>query len=67
MPIFEYVCNDCGKTFEELVSSSSERLACPSCQSTNTLKLLSVFAASTGSGRSAGPACGRSECGSGFS
>lgn len=68
MPIFEYQCRDCGRKFEELVSSADEPIACPSCHSANTLKLLSVFAASVPSGGTAmNTACGRAGCGSGFS
>ena len=67
MPIFEYACNDCGKKFEELVNSGSEKMVCPSCQSTNTLKLISVFAATSTASQSAGSACSRPGCGSGFS
>jgi putative FmdB family regulatory protein len=32
MPIFEYVCRDCGAKFEKLVlKPASEKVACPSC------------------------------------
>lgn len=32
MPIFEYVCEDCGTSFEKLVrSSSAGEISCPSC------------------------------------
>ena len=40
MPIFEYECRDCGRTFEAFVTT--ERTAgCPACQSTHLTKLLS--------------------------
>ncbi|MBD3257775.1 zinc ribbon domain-containing protein [candidate division GN15 bacterium] len=65
MPIFEYKCNDCDETFEELVSSKDSAVPCPKCGSSNTHKLLSVFAASGGSW-SAAPSCGGGGCGSGF-
>lgn len=68
MPIFEYICRDCGSRFELLRSADSvEPVKCPSCGSTKTDKLLSAFASqvsgSTGSG-SSGSGCGG---GSGFS
>ena len=43
MPIYEYACQDCGNAFELLVRSDTH-LACPSCQSTQLEKQLSVFA-----------------------
>ena len=41
MPIFEYKCNDCDKTFEALVLGS-DTPACPECQSRNLVKQLSL-------------------------
>jgi putative FmdB family regulatory protein len=67
MPMFEYTCNDCGKKFEELVSSENETVECPACHSPNARKLLSVFAASAGSGSSGATPCGAPSCGRGFS
>jgi len=46
MPIFEYKCRDCGNTFEEIVLSSSSRIACKRCESERVDKQLSVFAVS---------------------
>jgi putative FmdB family regulatory protein len=43
MPIYEYHCTGCGRTFEELVRSASEKIACPSCASADVKRLLSVF------------------------
>lgn len=40
MPIYEYVCADCGKEFEELVFGR-EAVRCPHCQSSNNDKLMS--------------------------
>ncbi|HEY7115347.1 MAG TPA: zinc ribbon domain-containing protein [Tepidisphaeraceae bacterium] len=68
MPIYEYECKQCGARFEKLVrtmTSSAEPAKCPTCESDNTARALSVFAAvsSEGSGKSpAGgnlPMCGR--------
>ncbi len=67
MPVFEYKCADCGRKFEELVSSADETVNCPSCKSSNAEKQLSTFAASSGSSGSAMP-CGApsaASCGSG--
>lgn len=64
MPIYEYICQDCEHTFEELVRTSrdDEAMRCPSCSSRRVGRKLSVFAAQ-GEGRmSPAPmpgACGR--------
>jgi len=46
MPIFEFVCADCGKPFEELVLSTHiiGEVTCPTCQSQNITKKISAFA-----------------------
>jgi putative FmdB family regulatory protein len=43
MPIYEYVCRQCGNEFEALVRSDTVA-ECPSCRSTELKKMLSVFA-----------------------
>jgi putative FmdB family regulatory protein len=40
MPIFEYLCQDCGREFESFVTADRTP-ACPSCQGANLGKLLS--------------------------
>lgn len=47
MPIFEFVCDECGQHFEELVRSSSAigEVVCPACQSEQVKKRVSLFAA----------------------
>ena len=49
MPIFEFLCQGCGKQFEALVRSA-EKPHCPKCNSTRLEQQLSVFAAATGHG-----------------
>ena len=46
MPIFEYVCKQCGHRFEMLVQGSTV-VACPSCSGRKLEKQLSVFAATS--------------------
>ena len=46
MPLHEFKCRRCSHQFEALVRGSSEP-ACPSCQSTDLEKLLSLFAVSS--------------------
>lgn len=47
MPIFEYECQNCDHHFEALVFGQKEP-ACPSCESKDLKKTLSVFAVATG-------------------
>jgi putative FmdB family regulatory protein len=46
VPIYEFACRDCERRFEELVkvNGSSPAAACPHCGSSDTKRLLSVFA-----------------------
>ncbi len=58
MPIYEYECRRCGKSFEELVMSSSQDVCCPGCGSAELDKLISAFAkkcGGCGGGSSGGP------------
>jgi putative FmdB family regulatory protein len=45
MPIYEYVCNDCGERYEQIVMSKTQAIACPKCASKKHTLQLSVFAA----------------------
>lgn len=47
MPIFEYVCKTCSRTFEKLVQQSTV-IECPACKGTSLEKQLSVFSAGRG-------------------
>ena len=59
MPIYEYLCEDCGSRFEKLVrnGAGSDSLACPSCGQKQVSQQLSVFAAHSAgsSAKSAAP------------
>lgn len=44
MPIYEYVCESCGKPSEMLVSAS-QKVKCPHCNSSKLKRQFSVFAA----------------------
>jgi putative FmdB family regulatory protein len=75
MPIYEYSCADCQKTFEKMrpMSKADTEIACPDCGGAHTSRGLSLFAAfSKGNG---GPShavaggggcqgCGSHSCGS---
>ena len=42
MPLFDYLCLDCGEISEILVSSSDDDILCKSCSSKNIKKMLSA-------------------------
>ncbi len=51
MPIYEYVCKDCGKRFEVIrsIKDADSPIPCKSCQSDQTQRAVSVFFAQSGS------------------
>jgi putative FmdB family regulatory protein len=49
MPIYEYLCEDCGTKFEKLVRNGIS-VACPSCGQNHLKPELSTFAAHSSSG-----------------
>jgi len=56
MPIYEYVCQDCGSKFEKLLRRPGEaaQLVCPSCGKDHLEQALSTFAAHSGGPRGGG-------------
>jgi putative FmdB family regulatory protein len=61
MPIFEYICQECDRPFEQIVPRHDSIADCPYCKSVNVEKQLSVFAVSGGSSSEnsfADPGCG---------
>ncbi len=64
MPIYEYLCEDCGTKFEKLVRASGDGVACPSCGQAHLKKEFSPFAAHSGgaSSKEAMPACPGGMC-----
>jgi putative FmdB family regulatory protein len=62
MPIFEYICRDCGRAFERIVPRHDSETECIHCNSRHIEKQLSVFAVAGPSDSSAdfsGGGCGR--------
>ena len=51
MPIYEYICKDCGKRFETLrsIKEADSPILCKICQSDHTHRAVSVFFAQSGS------------------
>lgn len=75
MPIYEYVCRDCGHPFEWLVRSG-EKPSCPACGRSKLTKQLSVPSAHMAGaseapcpakeeGTCSQPTCCRDRCGMG--
>jgi putative FmdB family regulatory protein len=58
MPIYEYVCAECGERFDKLVRSMSaqQRVECPRCGCEEVEKAVSLFGIGGGS-RTADPSC----------
>ena len=56
MPLYEYRCKACGRTFEKLrrMSEADQGVECPECRSEEAQRVLSTFA--TGA---CGPSGGR--------
>ncbi len=51
MPVYDYICNDCHKTFEEvltLTEHEDEKTKCPNCGSQNVEQEAVSFFAVTG-------------------
>lgn len=48
MPIFEYICTNCGTTSEHLVFAQDETIVCPHCKSEGMKKLLSATSSASG-------------------
>ncbi|MFO7631989.1 MAG: zinc ribbon domain-containing protein [Caldilinea sp.] len=60
MPLYEYVCSDCGAFFEHWVrsASSKEAIACPQCQSAEVDKKFSTFGVKGSAGGSSSMSSG---------
>jgi putative FmdB family regulatory protein len=44
MPIYDYRCTDCDERYDQLVRRAEDVVACQSCGSEHSERLLSVFA-----------------------
>jgi putative FmdB family regulatory protein len=53
MPIYEYVCDDCGAHYERIVMNGKTKITCPKCSSAKSTIQLSVFAAHSNGVKSA--------------
>lgn len=60
MPLYEYVCQECGERFERLVRASADpqTIHCPRCESDTITRAFSTFATAGVRGGETAPACG---------
>lgn len=67
MPIYEYICMDCGKQFETLRSmkEADAPIHCQKCEGEHTTRLVSVFFASSSGKVIAGNGGGCAGCSGG--
>ena len=65
MPIYEYRCRGCGHDFEKDVHGPSTKVACPTCQSGDIMRKLSVFGLKSDGGFMTAPTTGGGCCGAG--
>ena len=56
MPLFEYICEECGQSFEKLVRGSTTTILCPGCNSEKVTKQISTFASRISGGSQSGSA-----------
>lgn len=56
MPMYEYRCKECGKTYEKLrrLQDADRDLECPYCAAKDVERLISAFAMTGGCGSGAG-------------
>ena len=66
MPLYEYICQECGQEFEKMVrfSEANNMPACPVCQSPDTNKRISIFASRSFSAAGVSSSSSSSSCGS---
>ena len=62
MPLFDYLCLECGKMSEVLVASSADKPECGTCGSTKVRKLLSAPSSLSGTARKGVPGPGDTAC-----
>ena len=61
MPIFEYLCAECGHKFEAIVFGE-QKAECPKCHAAKLEQQLSTFSAHSHGGAALATGCGQSAC-----
>lgn len=62
MPLFDYLCIDCGTVTEVLISGDTTSDTCSNCGSANLKRLLSAPSSLTGASRQSMPGPGDTAC-----
>lgn len=62
MPLFDFLCQDCGKIHEVLVASLNDAPICESCGSRNLKKMLSAHSSMSGAAKNSMPGPGDTAC-----
>ena len=66
MPVYTYVCKDCGEKFDLLIGVTSEKteMKCKKCDSGNISRVLSSFSVGNSGGKSgsSGSSCPTGTC-----
>jgi len=62
MPLFDFLCLQCGQVNEVLVASSADRPSCPACGSGKMKKMLSAHSSLSGTARRGMPGPGDTTC-----
>ena len=62
MPLFDYLCLDCGNVSELLVMASDDKQSCPECGGANLKKMLSAHSSLSGTSKSRLPGPGDTPC-----
>ncbi|MEW6567365.1 MAG: zinc ribbon domain-containing protein [Chloroflexota bacterium] len=67
MPIYEYICLDCGMRFDalRLMAEADAPIRCSQCESDHTSRTISLFAAHSDGKLVAGGGGGCASCGGG--
>jgi putative FmdB family regulatory protein len=62
MPLFDFLCKDCGEITEVLVTSSDDEPTCEACGSRALKKLLSAHSSLSGTASNRLPGAGDTSC-----
>ena len=62
MPLFDYLCLDCGERSEVLITSANEKPRCRACGAHNVKKLLSAHSSLSGPTKHKLPGPGDTAC-----
>ncbi len=62
MPLFDFICNDCGRTSELLIAGTGDEPRCTACGSMNLGKQISAHSAMSGPVKMRKPGLGDTAC-----